>query len=109
MTTEQYFEMCEQMGWEPKEEDIPVDPSTLSLEVQQSLVLLNSLPDRWDGMSGSWLGKDYSGLTAIMDIYDIDDRRSVFELLKEAEGVLSKFYEQKRKEREAQSKAKRVR
>ena len=39
MSTEQYFEMCEQMGWEPKEEDIPVDPSTLSLEVQQSLVL----------------------------------------------------------------------
>lgn len=109
MSTEQYFEMCEQMGWEPKEEDIPVDPSNLSLEVQQSLVLLNALPDLWDGMNGVWLGKDYSGLLAVMDIYEIDDRRSVFELLKHAEVVLSKYYEQKRKEQASQAKAKRGR
>lgn len=101
--------MCEQMGWEPKEEDMPVDPATLSLEVQQSLLVLNSLPDNWDGMNGVWLGKDYSGLSAIMDIYEIEDRREVFELMKEAESVLGKFYEQKRKEQEAQAKAKRGR
>ena len=51
-----------------------------------------------------WLGKDYSGLPAVMDIYDIDDRRSVFELLKHAEVVLSKFYEQKRKEQASHQK-----
>jgi hypothetical protein len=50
--------MCEQMGWEPDEDQMPIDPSTLSLEVQQALVLLNALPDNWEGMSGSWMGKD---------------------------------------------------
>jgi hypothetical protein len=97
------------MGWEPDEDQMPIDPSTLSLEVQQALVLLNALPDNWEGMSGSWMGKDYSGLSAIMDIYEIDDRRVVFELLKQAEQELDKHYTQKQKEQESLSKAKRAR
>lgn len=101
--------MCEQMGWEPKEEEIPLDGSTLSLEAQQALILLNVLPDKWEGMSGSWLGKDYSGLGTIMDIYKIHDKRTVFELLQIGENELGKYYEQKRKQQESLSKAKRAR
>jgi hypothetical protein len=97
------------MGWEPDEDQMPIDPSTLSLEVQQALVLLNALPDNWEGMSGSWMGKDYSGLSAIMDIYQINDRRVVFELLKQAEQELGKHYTKKQKEQESLSKAKRAR
>ena len=96
------------MGWEPRDEDIPIDPSFLSLESQQTLIVLNSLPDLWDGMGGNWLGKDYSGLSAILDIYEVEDRKTVFELLKIAETELSKFYTQKRKEQESMSKAKRA-
>lgn len=101
--------MCEQMGWEPKDEEIPMDPSFLSIEAQQALIVLNSLPDLWDSMGGMWLGKDYSGLSAILEIYDIEDKKAVFELLKVAETELSKYYEQKRKEQESLNKAKRAR
>ena len=59
-------------------------------------------------MSGSWMGKDYSGLSAIMDIYEIQDRKDVFELLKLAEQELGKFYTQKQKEQASLSKAKRA-
>lgn len=104
MSKDQYYLMCEQMGWEPKEEEIPFDASELSEEVQQSLILLNSLPDLWDGMSGTWLGKDYSGLAAIMEIYNIEDKQTVFELLKVAEDELSKYYTQKQKESNARNK-----
>lgn len=104
MTLEQYYLMCEQMGWEPKPEEIPLDPSDLSYNAQQALVLLNSLPDLWDGMSGTWLGKDYSGLTAIMDIYNMEDRETVFEYLKICEEMLSKHYAQKQKESNARAK-----
>ena len=97
------------MGWEPKDDDMPVDPSTLSLEAQQALTLLNALPDNWEGMSGSWMGKDYSGLEAIMNIYQIEDRKTVFELLREAEAELGKYYAQKQKEQAQLSKAKRGR
>ena len=57
------------MGVEPKEEDVPKDPSTFSLEAQQALIMLNVLPDKWEGMSGTWLGKEYAGLLDIMDLY----------------------------------------
>ena len=109
MNAEQYFQMCEQMGWEPKEEDIPLDPSTLSLNVQQALVVFNALPDIWGGMSGTWMGKDYSGLSAILEIYEVEDYRDVFELVKIAEREASKYYSQKAKEQESLNKARRGR
>ena len=109
MSPEQYFVICEQMGVEPKEEDIPKDPSTFSLEAQQALVILNALPDIWEGMNGVWLGKNYNGLMDIMDLYQIDDKLQVFELLKICEDELSKYYSQKRKEQEQLAKAKRGR
>ena len=87
------------MGWEPKEEDLPQDGSNLSLECQQALTILNALPDNWEGMNGTWLGKDYSGLGTVMGIYEIESRREVFELLKEAESVLGKYYAQQSKSR----------
>jgi hypothetical protein len=34
-----------------------------------------------------------------MDIYEIDDRRAVFNLLKEAESLLGKYYAQQAKSR----------
>ena len=97
------------MGVEPKEEDIPKDPSDFSLEAQQALTLMNALPDNWEGMNGIWLGKDYSGLMHLMDIYNVVEKREVFELLKVCEEELSKFYTQKRKEQEQLAKAKRGR
>ena len=87
------------MGWEPKEEELPQDGTNLSLECQQALTILNALPDNWEGMNGTWLGKDYSGLSAVMDIYEVESRREVFELLKEAESILGKYYAQQTKSR----------
>ena len=106
MDIDQYLLMCEQMGWEPKEEEIPVDPSTFSYECQQALVLLNALPDKWEGMNGVWLGKDYAGLDVIMNIFSIDNRLEVFELLRVCELELGKFYEFKRKQQEQMAKSK---
>ena len=107
MTPDQYIMMCEQMGWDIEENTLPKDPSTLAETCQQALILLNVLPDRWDGTSGSWFGKDYAGLEAIMNIYQIEDRRTVFELLQVCEDELGKFYAQKQKERESLAKVKR--
>ena len=109
MTQDQYIDMCEQMGWEINEEEIPKDPSVFSVQVQQALMLLNILPDKWEGMSGTWMGKDYAGLEAIMNIYEIDDRREVFDLVQVGENEMSKYYSQKQKERESLGKVNRGR
>ena len=97
------------MGVEPNEEDLPKDPSTFSLEAQQALIMLNVLPDKWEGMSGTWVGKEYAGLLDIMDLYQIEDKKQVFELLKVCEDELGKFYAERRKQQEQLSKAKKGR
>lgn len=109
MSQDQYIDMCEQMGWEPDEKQMPKDPSTLSFEIQQALLLLNVLPDKWEGMSGTWLGKDYAGLDAILRIYEIDKPRDVFDLLQVAEKELGDYYAHKQKEKESLGKASRGR
>lgn len=109
MTQDQYIDMCEQMGWEINEEEIPKDPSAFSVQVQQALMLLNILPDKWEGMSGTWMGKDYAGLEAIMNIYEIDNRREVFDLVQVGENEMGKYYSQKQKERESLGKVNRGR
>ena len=60
-------------------------------------------------MSGTWVGKEYAGLLDIMDLYQIEDKKQVFELLKVCEDELGKFYAEKRKQQEQLSKAKKGR
>ena len=101
MNLEQYLQMCEQMVWEPKDDEIAKDPNDLSYNVQGALVLFNALPDIWEGMSGTWMGKDYSGLMDIMNIYKLDNKKEIFTLLKTAENEASKFYAEKAKQKES--------
>jgi hypothetical protein len=96
------------MGLPIDEEEIPLDISDLSYNSQQALFLFNILPDKIEGMNGIWLGKEYAGLTDLMDIYEIDDRKEVLDLLqiciKEASKVYAKQREQANKQAEAKAK-----
>ena len=47
------------------------------------------MPDRWDGMSGSYLGKDWSAIGDLFDIYDIEDKRTVTFFLKNIDILVS--------------------
>lgn len=85
---------------------MPKDPSSLPYQVQNALVLFNILPDKIEGMSGTWLGKDYSALEVLMNIYDIDDRRDVFEFLLVIQREYSDYYSKQQKIKESSSKAK---
>lgn len=109
MTQEQYFAMCEQMGWEPRDEEIPPDIGTLPYDCQNALILFNLLSDRIEGMSGTWLGKDFSSLQVFMDIYEIDNRRDVLDYIMTVHDVYSKYYREQQKVKESQNRAKRGR
>ena len=43
MTKQQYFDMCNQLGTEPLEHEIPVELDDLPLEVQQALLVYRLL------------------------------------------------------------------
>ena len=85
------------MGFEPEEEEIPMDPSDLNSDCTYALLLFKVLPDVISDMSGMWLGKNFSGLMDIMNIYNISDKRNVFELLLICCSEYEKFYEEQRK------------
>ena len=96
MSEEQYLLMCEQMGVEPDPDELPKDSSDLTYEAQQSLMLFNILPDKIEGMAGIWLGKDMAGISDIMDIYEIENKRRVLELFIMIVNVYSKHYSEKK-------------
>jgi len=90
--------MAEQMGWNDiDEEDVPIDFSELSYDAALTLKLFNVLPDRIDGMSGTWLGKDYGGIGDIMNIYQIPKSALILDLLQVCIDETIKINEQKRK------------
>ncbi len=94
------------MGWEPNEEEMPKDPGFLPFEVQTALLVFNILPDKFEGMSGTWMGKDFSALEAIMNIYDIDNRKEVFEYVLLIQREYSDYYSKQQKMRESSNRGK---
>lgn len=72
MTKAQYLEMCEMMGSEPVESQIPLDFEDLVLEVQEALRIYNTLQDVWDYMGGNYIGKNFSYIETIFKINDIE-------------------------------------
>lgn len=92
------------MGWEDFDDE-PIDPAELSLEAQQALVLMNVLPDKIEGMNGVWLGKEYSGLSDILTIYQMVNWRDTFDMLQICIQEYSKYYDEKRKQEERKAKA----
>ena len=65
MTRDRYLEMCEQLGKEPVESEIPPDWSDFPSFVQEVINTFNSLGDRMDSDMG-FLGKDYTNLTLLL-------------------------------------------
>jgi hypothetical protein len=83
MTRETYFEMCEALGSEPVEEDIPVEYSDFPIQAQEALSIYSKLRDEWDTINGNYLGKSYAGILDIFTILEVpvEDRRQVFDLI----------------------------
>lgn len=72
MTKDAYFEMCEALGNDPLESEIPVDFDDFPFEVQQAFNAYKMLRDEWDTMSGSYLGKSLIGVKDILEATEID-------------------------------------
>lgn len=65
MTYEKYLMLCEQMGKEPKEEEIPISTEDLPPIVHKAINIFNTLNDRIVSDVG-YLGKDYTLLPTLI-------------------------------------------
>jgi hypothetical protein len=101
--------ICEQLGEEPDPEKMPPDLTDFPVEVQVAFFIFDLLEDRWEGMSGTYMGKYWSNINTLFDLYEIEDRRIVFYIMKIYEGLIIKERaekaEQKRKAEERKTSA----
>ena len=69
MTRQLYFEMCEALGTQPLESEIPIELEDLPTEIQEILELYRQLEDRYAEFSGVFLGKSYIGFSQLHEIF----------------------------------------
>ena len=105
MTKDAYFEMCEALGNEPLESEIPVDFEDFPLEVQQAFNAYKMLRDEWDTMSGSYLGKSLIGVKDILEATEIDisEHKLIIMLIRIIDAVRSDEINNKKKMQEPAS------
>lgn len=101
MTKEHYFEMCRQLEQEPIESEIPLDLSDFPDIYQDIYSIYHILSDNWDPMGGNYMGKDYSIVFNLFDLYNVDpqDRLLAMGLLQFVDSVRSKTIAEKIKNR----------
>tara|TARA_Y100000385_G_scaffold116030_1_gene120727 strand:+ start:274 stop:570 length:297 start_codon:yes stop_codon:yes gene_type:complete len=82
----------------PTMEDYP-------FEVQVAFLLHDLLPDRWDGMSGSYFGKDMAALNTLLDAWEVTDKKTTIFWIKNIESKNSEKINKKIERRRKASKS----
>ena len=80
MTKEAYFEMCEMLGAEPEEDEIPLSLNELSFQSQLALEVYSYLTESW--VQTAYLGKNLNGITELFDVLDIQGRHQRLLIIK---------------------------
>lgn len=106
MTKDMYLELCEALGNEPLEEEMPVEINDLPDLVQQTLQIYYMLKDIWDPMGGNYLGKDTSTLFEFFRLYDIDKAEQLLAVsfIQHMDYVRSKMISSKRESKKPSGK-----
>jgi len=105
MTRDQYFEMCEALGNDPEESEIPVEFDDFPLEVQQAFNAYKMLRDEWDTMSGTYLGKSLIGVKDILEATEVDlsEQKFIIMLIRIIDAVRSEEINNRKKMQEPAS------
>lgn len=99
MTEHQYFEMMEQLGEAPNPDEIPPRFDDLLLEAQEAWMIYNSLQDTWEGMSGTFMGKNKAGLFDLFKAYEVENIKEVISLISTIENEYMSYYMEQQKQR----------
>lgn len=88
--------MCEMLGSEPIESEIPIEFGDLPDEVQEAIYVYNMLQDNWDTMNGGYLGKNFAGVSDIFDIAQVDDKITTFRIIQILDHIRAKIINSKK-------------
>jgi hypothetical protein len=101
--------LCEQLGEEPDPTKMPLEPSDFPEEVQVAFFMFSLLPDYWEGMSGTYMGKHWNGVEYFFEIYGVESPKEILYFMKLYENEVVQYKseqaERKRKADERKSKS----
>ena len=88
---------------------MPLEPSDFPGEVQVAFFMFSLLPDYWEGMSGTYMGKHWNGVEYFFKLYDVESPKEILYFMKLYEGEIVSYKAekaaQKRKADERKSKS----
>ena len=80
MTKEKYLRVCEQLGKEPTDKEMPPDMEDFPDIVQEAINTFNMLGDRVYPDIG-YVGKDYTNLPIYLDLYEVQEKELFLRIL----------------------------
>tara|TARA_R110002153_G_scaffold223881_1_gene376466 strand:+ start:590 stop:886 length:297 start_codon:yes stop_codon:yes gene_type:complete len=86
---------------------MPLESSAFPGEVQLAFFIYEKISDNWDGMSGSYMGKNWTEVPYVLDLYDIEDQKEVFFFMQRYDMFVmkSRFEESERKRKQKERKS----
>tara|TARA_B100000085_G_C18233445_1_gene386896 strand:- start:24 stop:323 length:300 start_codon:yes stop_codon:yes gene_type:complete len=88
---------------------MPLTPSDFPEEVQVAFFMFSLLPDHWEGMSGTYMGKYWDGIDYFFKLYEVDDVKTIIYIMKMYEAKIVNYRaekaEAKRKQEQRKSKS----
>ncbi len=88
---------------------MPLDTSDFPSEVQTAFFMFSLLPDHYEGMSGTYMGKYWDGIDYFFKLYEVEEPRITLYFMKLYENIIvssrAEEAERKRKAEETRSKA----
>ena len=86
---------------------MPLDSADFPVEVQVAFFIFSFLEDSWDGMSGTYLGKKWSNVEYLFNLYEVSEPKTILHIMKMYEQIIvdnkAKEAEKKRKADERRS------
>lgn len=76
---------------------MPLELSDFPEEVQVAFFMFSLLPDYWEGMSGTYMGKHWNGIEYFFNLYKIEDQKTILYIMKLYEGLLIEHRAEKAK------------
>ena len=86
---------------------MPLDTADFPADVQVAFFIFGLMEDVWEGMSGSYMGKNWHNVPYFINLYEVDEPKELIYILKLYESIViddrAKKAERKRKAEERKS------
>tara|TARA_Y100000385_G_scaffold121415_1_gene126188 strand:+ start:281 stop:586 length:306 start_codon:yes stop_codon:yes gene_type:complete len=88
---------------------MPLELSEFPEEVQVAFFMFSLLPDYYEGMSGTYMGKYWDNIEYYFNLYETEEPKTILYIMKMYEGIITRHRadktEQQRKSEERKAKS----